>query len=54
MPAGAVLKSTDGGASFTPVFVDQLIANNGRQRIQAMAIAPSSTNIVYAVGEKQS
>jgi photosystem II stability/assembly factor-like uncharacterized protein len=53
MPVGAIIKSTDGGVSFSPIYVDPLIPNDGRQRIQAIAVAPSSTNIVYAVGENE-
>jgi uncharacterized repeat protein (TIGR01451 family) len=53
MPVGAIIKSTDGGASFSPIYVDPLITNDGRQRIQTIAVAPSSTNIVYAAGENE-
>lgn len=49
---GNVLRSQDGGITFTPVYTSTLIndCNTGDEFIAALAVAPSLSSTVYAVG----
>jgi hypothetical protein len=50
---GSILRSEDGGLSFTPVYTPTFITGNcedGQENIFALAVAPSMSSTVYAGG----
>jgi glucose/arabinose dehydrogenase len=48
---GAILRSGDGGTSFSPVYTSASVTAGGGERIFGLAVAPSLTSTVYGVGQ---
>jgi glucose/arabinose dehydrogenase len=48
---GEILRSSDGGTSFSPVYTSAAVAGGGGGRVYDLFIAPSLTSTVYGAGQ---